>query len=283
MNWIDPDIDVFIPDHAPLESAIRRTTHLAIGAHPDDLEIFAYHGIATCYDTEASWFTGVTMTHGGGSVRAGELAETSEEALVHLRRDEQRLAAQLGRYGLQLQLKLSSEAMKSKTERASIEENLAEIIKLACPKVLYLHSPFDKHPTHLAVFARVMAALRKIGKEYHPEACYGCEVWRDLDWLPDELKVPLPTDRYPHLSQALVGLYDSQIRGGKRYDLAVAGRRMAQATFFQSHGADRAGSLTWAVDLLPLLSEDAPDPLEWTGTIIDRFKLEVVEELRRYL
>ena len=41
--------DIFIPDDATIESALNRTTHLAIGAHSDDLEIMAYHGIVNCY------------------------------------------------------------------------------------------------------------------------------------------------------------------------------------------------------------------------------------------
>ena len=36
----------YVPDGSDLSSALARTTHLAIGAHQDDLEIFAYHGIA---------------------------------------------------------------------------------------------------------------------------------------------------------------------------------------------------------------------------------------------
>ena len=283
MNWIDPQFDIFIPDNAPLEPAIRRTTHMAIGAHPDDLEIFAYHGIAACYDSKDSWFTGLTLTHGGGSVRSGELKATRVEELIELRKAEQRLAAELGRYGLQMQFCLSSASMKAKKERKRIERDLAEVLLIAQPDVLYLHSPFDKHETHLAVFARCIAALRSIEADYQPKQVFGCEVWRDLDWLPDSLKVALPTDSYPHLSQALVGLFDSQIRGGKRYDLAVSGRRLAQATFFQSHEADDTQSLTWAVDLKPLLEADAPDPVSWSAGIIEAFKLEVTEGLGRYL
>ena len=53
------DVDIFIPDSASLEKALERTTHLAIGAHADDLEIFAFHGILECYASSAKWFSGV--------------------------------------------------------------------------------------------------------------------------------------------------------------------------------------------------------------------------------
>ena len=35
--------EAFVPDGAPLPAALARTTHLGIGAHPDDLEIMACH------------------------------------------------------------------------------------------------------------------------------------------------------------------------------------------------------------------------------------------------
>lgn len=282
MNWIDPQIDIWIPDGTSLEPALRRTTHLAIGAHPDDLEIFAYHGIAACYDHPDRWFTGITVTDGGGSVQAGARAGTSRGALVERRREEQRQAATIGRYGLQVQLGLTSDAIKSRKQRKAITADLAEILEICKPDVVYLHNPFDKHATHVAVFARCLAALKKAAGALSLSAVYGCEVWRDLDWLPDDLKIPLPTDCYPHLAQALVGIFDSQIRGGKRYDLAVQGRRTAHATFSQSHQADSATGLTWALDLMPLLDSKAPPLKTWAADILQRFKLEVDAHLDRY-
>jgi len=39
-----------------------------------------------------------------------------------------------------------------------------------------------------------------------------------------------------NLQFALLGVFESQIAGGKRYDLALMGRRRANATYFESHG-----------------------------------------------
>ena len=50
--------EAFVPDGAPLSTALARTTHLGIGAHPDDLEIMACHGILECYRNNDRWFTG---------------------------------------------------------------------------------------------------------------------------------------------------------------------------------------------------------------------------------
>ncbi len=60
---------------------------------------------------------------------------------------------------------------------------------------------------------------------------YGCEVWRDLDWLNDDEKVLLDCSQHQNIARALSSVFDSQIIGGKRYDLAVEGRRAANATF----------------------------------------------------
>ena len=45
MKLFKPDASVFVPDGLPVEDACRRVTHLGIGAHQDDIEIMAFHGI----------------------------------------------------------------------------------------------------------------------------------------------------------------------------------------------------------------------------------------------
>ena len=48
----------------------------------------------------------------------------------------------------------------------------------------------------------------------------------------DEEKVSLDVSAYPSLAEALVGVFDSQISGGKRYDLATRGAaRLTRRTF----------------------------------------------------
>ena len=63
-------------------------------------------------------------------------------------------------------------------------------------------------------------------------------MWRDLDWLMDADKVVFDVSAHENLQAALLGVFDSQICGGKRYDLATMGRRRANATYFASHGVD---------------------------------------------
>ena len=70
--------------------ALARVTHLGIGAHQDDLEFMAFHGIKTCYHSDAEWFGGVTCTNGSGSSRTGAYGRFSDEEMMAVRREEQR-------------------------------------------------------------------------------------------------------------------------------------------------------------------------------------------------
>ena len=92
---------------------------------------------------------------------------------------------------------------------------------------MYTHNLADKHETHVATALKVLAALRALKPEERPEKVYGCEVWRDLDWVNDEEKVYMDCGPHPNLMRALSAVFDSQIVGGKRYDLAAEGRRCA--------------------------------------------------------
>ena len=48
------------------------TTHLGVGAHQDDLEFMALHGILECYQRPDRWFSGIMVTDGRGSSRIHE-------------------------------------------------------------------------------------------------------------------------------------------------------------------------------------------------------------------
>lgn len=44
--------ELFVPDGLPPREALARTTHMAVGAHQDDLEIMAVDGILLCFQRE---------------------------------------------------------------------------------------------------------------------------------------------------------------------------------------------------------------------------------------
>lgn len=278
----NPTANVFIPDDVETVVALARTTHLAIGAHQDDLEIMAYHGILACFDSRDKWFSGVTCTNGSGSARIGPYANYTDEAMMAVRREEQRQAAILGRYGAMVQLDHPSSVVKDPTN-PTLRDDLVQILRATKPDVVYTHNLADKHTTHIGIVINVLLALRQLPAGERPSQVYGCEVWRDLDWLPDEDKVALDVSGRENIAAALVGLFDSQIAGGKRYDLATMGRRRANATYFASHSVDEASQVTFALDLTPLVQDDSLDILAYVLGFIDKFREDVRANLSRQL
>jgi hypothetical protein len=79
----------------------------------------------------------------------------------------------------------------------------------------------------------------------------------------------------------LVGVFDSQICGGKRYDLATWGRRRAHATYLASHAVDQTTAVIYGANLTPLIKDEQLDPAEYILGFIDRFKREVSARLAR--
>jgi len=274
--------DVFIPDNQPLAAALPRITHLGIGAHQDDLEFMAFHGILACYHSADKWFGGVTCTNGGGSSRVGPYAHFTDEQMMTVRREEQRAAAVVGRYGVMLQLDHPSSAVKSATDSA-VKDDLKQILTATQPEVVYTHNPADKHDTHIGVVVATLQALRELPAAQRPRQVIGCEVWRNLDWLPDADKVVMDVSAHENLAMALGGIFDSQIAGGKRYDIATLGRRRANATFFESHASDKADQLWFGMDLTPLVRDDKLDVLEYVTGYIQKFEQAVRHKLAQRL
>jgi len=278
LSFSKPQADVFIPDGSEASAALSRTTHLAIGAHQDDLEFMAAHGVVECFQNPARWFTGVVVTDGGGSARDFEYREYTNEQMMAVRQLEQRKAAFVGEYSAMLQLGHPSSGVKDAASGAVVAD-LLQVLKATRPEVVYTHNLADKHDTHVAVALRVVAACQQLAPAERPPKIIGCEVWRDLDWLCDPDKVVMPVDRHENLHAALMGVFDSQIAGGKRYDLATAGRRRAHATYFESHGTDQHSSLIWGMDLTPLLG--GADPAQLVKSYIERFEAEVSARIGR--
>lgn len=272
--------DVFIPDRSPEPDAMKRTTHLGIGAHQDDLEIFALHGIFECFGRGDRWFTGVTCTDGAGSPRSGVYASCTDEQMKQIRREEQRTAASIGRYAAVIQLNHASSTVKSASD-PRLADDLLEILRATRPGVVYTHNLADKHDTHVAVACATLRAIRRLPKADRPRKVYGCEVWRDLDWLAGEDKVTLDVSGHEHLGAALTGVFDSQIAGGKRYDLASLGRRRANATYAESHSVDTATEAVFAMDLTPLAQDETLDLAGFVMQHVRRFETDVQSRISK--
>ncbi len=260
-----------MPDGSPAATALARTTHLGIGAHPDDLEFMAFHGVAECFGKTTHWFCGVTCTDGGGSARSGVYAGLGDAEMADLRRAEQRAAAVAGDYGAMAQLAYTSPGARNPGDKR-LREDLRGILEATKPEVVYTHNLADKHPTHVAVAWAAIEALRSLPAEIRPQRVIGCEGWRDLDWLPDDEKVVMDVTGHEALAAKLSACFVSQIGGGKRYDLAVAGRRAAHATFSDPHCPDRAAQVIFGMDLTPLIKDAALDPGAYVDGMIERFR-----------
>jgi LmbE family N-acetylglucosaminyl deacetylase len=278
MRFHNPAADLFVPDGLAPDAALARTTHLCIAAHQDDIEIMAYHGIAECFGRKDRGFTGVVVTNGAGSPRAGIYGQYSDEEMQKVRVIEQRKAAYVGEYACQVQLGFTSSQVKNPNETAVVDD-LAAILRATRPQVVYLHNLADKHDTHIGVSLRAIAALRATAPETAPEKVYGCEVWRDLDWLVDTDKQALPVSARSNIAASLVGVFDSQVTGGKRYDLATAGRRLAHATYYASHGTDEETALSFAMDLTPLVRDVNLSIPDYILSFIDRLREDVSQRL----
>jgi LmbE family N-acetylglucosaminyl deacetylase len=273
---------IFVPDGKPVPAALKRITHLGIGAHQDDLEFMAFRGILECFGHDAKWFGGVTCTNGSGSARSGVYAKHTDARMMAVRRAEQNHAAVIGRYGVMIQLDYPSSAVKSATD-ASLKNDLKTILAATRPDVVYTHNPADKHDTHVGVVVAALQAMRELPREKRPKRVIGCEVWRNLDWLSDDDKVLMDVSGHDHLAAALNGVFDSQIAGGKRYDLATLGRRTANATFFQSHATDAARQLIFGMDLTPLVLDKTKDMADFVCAHIEKFANEVKAKLKSRL
>ena len=282
MITLNPRARLMVPDGLAAPEALRRTTHLGIGAHQDDLEFMAFHGILACYDQKDRWFGGVTITDGRGSSRAGKFQDWTDDQIAAERIREQDAAAVIGQYAFMAQLGHPSKSVRDARETV-VRDDLFRILEATRPEVVYLHNLADKHDTHVGCALRCLEALRRLPKADRPQKVYGCEVWRDLDWLVDSEKTPMPVSARPELARALNEVFATQIAGGKRYDLAVIGRRTANATFSQAHATDQESAMQWAMDLTPLVQDESLDPIAYATGFIDRLKTDVTNRLRQSL
>jgi LmbE family N-acetylglucosaminyl deacetylase len=272
--------EIFIPDGGPIESALARTTHVCFSAHQDDIEIMAANPIVECFQQKDKWFTGVVVTDGRGSPRNGLYEQYGDDEMRLVRFKEQRKAAYVGEFAAQVLLDFPSRIVKDATRQEPVDDILS-ILRATKPQIVYTHNLADKHDTHVATTLRVIEALRRLAPAERPEHVVGCEVWRALDWMVDSDKLMMDLSDHENLQFALLGVFDSQIAGGKRYDLASMGRRRANATYFESHGVDNTTGLSYGMDMTPLMNDASLDPAAFVDGFIQRFANDIHERIGR--
>lgn len=281
LELYQPNAEIYSPNQMAADKALALTTHLTIGAHQDDIEIMAAWPILECFKNQNYWFSGVVMTDGRGSVRDNLYENFTDEEMREVRLTEQKKAAIIGNYATQIFLDYPSSAVKDSANNHVVND-LIQIFEIAQPDYVYTHNLADKHDTHVSSALRVIKAIRSLPIEKRPKKLYGCEVWRGLDWLDDQEKIAFDLSEFENLQLALLGVFDSQITGGKRYDLATMGRRLANATYFESHGLDQAQRLAFAMDLTPIIQNDDLDINLFIQGFIKQFLEDVNHRIKKF-
>ena len=282
MKFSMESAEIYVPDGLAAEQALARTTHMGISAHQDDLEIMAIEGILACFHQPGKKFCGVVVTNGRGSPRAGLYENCNDDEMQAIRKVEQKKAAFVGEYGSQVLLDLPSGVLKDPNDLRAVED-LQKLFQAAHPEVVYTHNLADKHDTHVGVALNVIRVLRSLPPEMRPKQVIGCEVWRNLDWMVDSDKVIMDSSEHDNLQTALVGVFDSQVAGGKRYDLASMGRRRANATYFASHATDTASGVVFGMDLTPLILDPGLDIQGFVRGYIDHFANDVFDRIGKMI
>ena len=152
-----PAARLFIPDGLPEEQALARTTHMAITAHQDDLEIMAAEGIVACFQQPDRWFTGVVVTNGAGSPRDGLYRDYTDEQMRAIRA---RNSARPPWWANTRRRHCWT--IPARQSRTAPTEGRWTTSPRCCawrsPQVVYTHNLADKHDTHVGVTLRVIEA-----------------------------------------------------------------------------------------------------------------------------
>lgn len=265
--------------YIPKSAKNKKIKYLGIAAHQDDIEIMAFDGISKGYRSKKYSFAAIVTCDGSGSARSGKYKSYTDEMMRQTRILEQERASEIGKYEKLYLLNYSSKEVKDIKNESLVDEYCKLILDIQ-PDVIYTHNLLDKHPTHLAVVCKVIKALRKIPKQKQPKVVYGCEVWRDLDWVSDKYKIEFDVSKNIKLAKNILNVFESQIVGGKRYDLATIGRRYSNATYCASHSVDSCKMVSYAIDLTPLIKDVNLDIKQFASELIDEFKNDAVSALQ---
>ncbi len=240
--------------YKPKDSNTKIVKNIVIAAHKDDGEMIGIKAIDDSFKKDESLVM-IVLTDGSGCPRLGEYESVSDDDMVEIRTAEQKRASEIGRYNKLYLLEHPSKLVQGKDK--TIKQELVEILN-QYPDVenIYIHNPFDKHKTHVSSCEISIDAI----KEAYANGCLpnlkmvlGVEVWRSLDWLPDEYKTTIDTSGSEFISQNIMSVFVSQ-NMSKRYDEAIIARRLANATFDSSHENNSYGSLTYAINLMDVVT-----------------------------
>lgn len=273
----------YSPKNITKTVAHQQTTHLGIGAHSDDLEFMAIHGISECYECPNHWFSGIICTDGRGSIRPKNQKNLTEEEWIALRSEEQIKASKIGDYSYVHLLGFQSQEIATAESFDNLVETLQEELIKTKPTYIYTHSPADRHKTHRIVSLAVIQAIRAVRQDLPLVSFWGCEVWGSLEWLSNDDRQILDHSKHLDLAHRLNQCFSSQILGGKNYAEAITGRRIANATLLKPRKKDEFKEVTYAIDLMPLIQNPEQSIQLFLQEKIDRFKETIIHTLKKDL
>ena len=235
----------------------------------------AYHGVAECFGRKDKWFTGVVVTNGAGSPRTGIYGDYTDQEMQKVRVLEQRKAAYVGEYACQIQLGFTSAEVKNPKETVVVED-LTKILRrrqarVRLPAQSRRQARYPRRRDH-ALHRR---AARRARSGEAEEGLRLRSLARSRLAARRRQAGAARVSARSNIAAALVGVFDSQVSGGKRYDLATAGRRLAHATYLRlprhrpgkrpqfRHGPDAAGG------------ESRLTSSDYVLGLVDRFRADV--------
>ncbi|MCQ2086778.1 MAG: PIG-L family deacetylase [Bacilli bacterium] len=224
---------------------------VCICAHPDDCELMAIDGIQRGYRATKYTFACVVTTDGLDAERCGRYLKMTDKRMVNILANEEKKAANIGRYNSVYFMNYSSEEARDQDNQDIINEYV-EIIKELKPRVIYTHSLLDRHPTHVAVAVKVINALRTMKKGDQPKVLYGCESERNLEWVAPEKIVTFNISKNMRLQRQLISVHKSQ-NLARDYVNAAIGRRYVNAVFNKVETKKNAKLTAKAINMTTLL------------------------------
>lgn len=217
-------------------AASHREVVLAVGAHPDDVEI-AVGGTLLAHRQAGDEVTVLTLTEGayGGDVavrraEAGEAAAALGARLVLLDLEDTRLAAGNPTVG-------------------RIEQVVADV----APTIVYTHSIHDLHQDHRATHEATLVAARRVPRLY----CYESPS-ATVAFAPTRFS---PVDAHLDAKLAAIGLHRSQ---AAKCDYLAPDLLRATARYWGRHGAGEFA------EPLEVVRDRAPSPVRPHTEELDR-------------
>ena len=249
-------MEVYIPNSAN-KNVVK---NLIIAAHKDDGEMIGLKGIYDSMNSNGSCAM-IVLTDGGGCPTTGKYSGVGYDEMVRIRTEEQKKASEAGKYNSLYLLERKSTDIKKMTKSA-LSELVYILRQFSDLDTVYIHNPFDNHPTHQAAAQIAITALRELKNNFDiksvmqeggvnylpPKKIIGVEVWGSLDWLPEKYKYIIDTSEAEKIADELMGKFVSQ-NYVKKYDVASKSRRYANATFYESHNENVYGSISYGIDL----------------------------------